>query len=288
MAPIAAGSASTIRSGSTRICRCSVANSRATRSENSNSSPSRPPASGKPIENVARPRWPCSASSATIRLESSPPDSRIPTGTSATIRRRTATRSASRTASAQSAGDQPVCGRARTAGPTSGARGACRRARPPAPSRAAACRRRAGSCAARGRSSASSGSGAARPGRRPCRRRRRAQRGQRRGGAQPAARQVGEVQRLDAEPVAGEHEPAGPLLHRQNANMPASRSSSALAPLRPALEQHLGVARGGERVAEPLELGAQLAVVVDAAVEDDGEAERRRRASAARRARTGR
>ena len=31
----------------------------ATRSEKANSSPSRPPAAGKPIENVCRPRWPC-------------------------------------------------------------------------------------------------------------------------------------------------------------------------------------------------------------------------------------
>ena len=115
--------------GSTRIWRWSVPNSRATRSENANSSPSRPPASGKPIENVARPRWPCSASSATIRLESSPPESSTPTGTSATIRRCTATRSASSSASSQSSSTAVAPGRARTAGPSSAARGGARPAR---------------------------------------------------------------------------------------------------------------------------------------------------------------
>ena len=103
IAAIACGSASTSSSVPTRIWWWSVAYSVATRSENANSSPSRPPASGKPIENVASPRWPCSASSATIRLESSPPESSTPTGTSATIRRRTATRRASSSASRHSA-----------------------------------------------------------------------------------------------------------------------------------------------------------------------------------------
>ena len=80
IAAIARGSAGSSRSGPTRIWWWSVPNSAATRSENSNSSPSRSPTSSKPTENVASPCWPCSASSATIRLESSPPDSRIPTG----------------------------------------------------------------------------------------------------------------------------------------------------------------------------------------------------------------
>src|ERR687884_603950 len=61
--------------------------------------------------NVASPRWPSSASSPTIRLESSPPESSTPTGMSATSRRRTAIRSASSTASSQ-----PVAGQHHPAG----------------------------------------------------------------------------------------------------------------------------------------------------------------------------
>jgi len=42
-----------------------------------------------------------------------------------------------------------------------------------------------------------------------------------------------------------------------------------LAPLTPRVQEHLGVGLGDERVAERLELGAALAVVVDLAVEDE-------------------
>src|SRR6476619_3405789 len=48
-------------------------------SEYLNSSPLTPPTDSNPIENVARPCWPASASSPTIRLESTPPESRQPT-----------------------------------------------------------------------------------------------------------------------------------------------------------------------------------------------------------------
>ena len=58
--------------------------------------------------NVASPVWPCSASSATTRLESMPPDSSTPTGTSETIRRSTAVRSAASSASSQSREDHPA------------------------------------------------------------------------------------------------------------------------------------------------------------------------------------
>ena len=75
-------------------------------SEYLNSSPSSPPAASKPIEKVPRPCWPASASNPTIRLESSPPDSRQPTGTSATRRRFTAVRSDARMASSHSESDQ--------------------------------------------------------------------------------------------------------------------------------------------------------------------------------------
>ncbi len=85
------------------ICWWSVSKCLAIRSEYSNSSPDSPPAASNPMLNVRRPCCPLSASSATIRLESMPPDSSTPTGTSATIRRSTAIRSVSSTASGQSA-----------------------------------------------------------------------------------------------------------------------------------------------------------------------------------------
>ena len=56
--------------------------------------------------NVFSPCWPASASSATTREESMPPDSSTPTGTSATIRRSTAVRSLPISASCQSRSDQ--------------------------------------------------------------------------------------------------------------------------------------------------------------------------------------
>src|SRR6202034_3163231 len=75
-------------------------------SEYWNSSPLTPPADSKPMEKVDSPCWPASASRPTIRLESTPPESRHPTGTSATRRRCTANRSVDSTASSQSRSDQ--------------------------------------------------------------------------------------------------------------------------------------------------------------------------------------
>ena len=174
-----------------------------------NSSPSRSPASSKPMQNVASPVWPCSASSATIRLESRPPESSTPTGTSATMRRRTAT-------------PQRLHDRAPPSPPPTSPRGAGsrverrvpvaalgaagRRARRPARVAGGSLRTPRGSCAARARPSGRTGSGAAPPGRRACRRRRprRARAATRRSAARrPAA--PGQVQRLDPEPVARQH-----------------------------------------------------------------------------------
>src|SRR5690606_32756096 len=64
-----------------------------------------PLAASNPIEKVRRSFWPASASSATITLESTPPDRSTPTGTSATWRRSTARRRLARTASAHSGPD---------------------------------------------------------------------------------------------------------------------------------------------------------------------------------------
>src|SRR5512135_3615496 len=72
-------------------------------------------------------RWLDAASSATMRLESRPPESRTPTGTSATIRRSTAARSSASTSSAHSA-----------AGADAGAEAAAPRAEAAAPGAKAA------------------------------------------------------------------------------------------------------------------------------------------------------
>jgi hypothetical protein len=100
------------------------------------------------------------------------------------------------------------------------------------------------------------------------------QRRQRGGRPQATARRVGQVQGLDAQAVAHEHSAPAALIDQAEGEHAGEAVEQAFSPLRPALEQHLGVARRGEDVAAPLELGVQLRVVVDAAVEGDGEAER--------------
>ena len=96
------------------------------------------------------------------------------------------------------------------------------------------------------------------------------QRGQGAGEAQPV-RGLGEVERLDAEPVAGQHDRPVSRSTIAIANMPMRWSTKSLAPLQVGLEDDLGVAAGEEPVAVALELGPQLLVVVDAAVEDAGQ-----------------
>ena len=100
------------------------------------------------------------------------------------------------------------------------------------------------------------------------------QRRQARGEAQ-LARRLGVVQRLDAQPVARQdHAPAVALVQREGEHaLQALRR--ARAPGVPGLEHHLGVAFGKEAVAQRLELAPQLAVVVDAAVEHQRQAEHR-------------
>ena len=90
------------------------------------------------------------------------------------------------------------------------------------------------------------------------------------------------VERLLAEPVAGR----GTARRRRasqsaKANIPRSRSTHALAEASPRPEDHLGVAPRAEARAARLEqLVAQLAKVVDLAVEDEPDALRRRWSSA--------
>ena len=96
--------------------------------------------------------------------------------------------------------------------------------------------------------------------------------GQGRGEAQGAGL-LGDVEGLDAEAVAGEHEPPAVALgdgEREHADEPVDEP---LAPRVVGLEDDLGVGGGEEAVARRGELLAELAVVVDAAVEDDREAE---------------
>ena len=60
-----------------------------------------------------------------------------------------------------------------------------------------------------------------------------------------------EVERLDAEPVAGQHRAAARRAPASTiANMPEEVVDEALAPLRPGLLDHLGVGGGAERVPE--------------------------------------
>ena len=108
MAPMAASMPGSSRELGIGILWWSVSNRSATRLEYSNSSPDSPPADSKPMLKVCSPCWPASASRATTRLESMPPDSRTPTGTSATIRRSTAVRREASSASSQSCSVQPA------------------------------------------------------------------------------------------------------------------------------------------------------------------------------------
>ena len=89
----------------------------------------------------------------------------------------------------------------------------------------------------------------------------------------PPSAQLHQIQRLDPEPVAREHAAPRRVLdeaEREHADEPVEQP---LAPLLPALQQHLGVAGGAEAHPRALELRPQLLVVVDDAVEDDRQAE---------------
>ena len=81
------------------------------------------------------------------------------------------------------------------------------------------------------------------------------------------------VERLDAEAVAGEHEPARVPLVDGEGEHAVEALRRVVPPGVPGLEDHFGVARGEEPVALGLELGAQLLVVIDAAVEHERQAE---------------
>jgi hypothetical protein len=81
------------------------------------------------------------------------------------------------------------------------------------------------------------------------------------------------VERLDAEVVAAEHEPARtgrpPEVGDRVRPHAVEAGRAVVAPLLVGVDDDLGVGLRGEGVAQLLELGAQLAVVVDLAVEDE-------------------
>ncbi len=98
------------------------------------------------------------------------------------------------------------------------------------------------------------------------------QRGQ--GGGEPEPpRRLGEVERFDAEPVAGQDQPPpGPVDQpdREHADQVVDETFT---PVRVRHQDHLGVAGGCEGVPGAPQLLAQLRVVVDAAVEDQRQAQ---------------
>jgi len=100
----------------------------------------------------------------------------------------------------------------------------------------------------------------------------REQGGERRGEAD-AALGLGQIERLDAETVAGEHHAARVALLDGEREHALEAVDAPRPPGVPGLEDDLGVAGREEAVALGLEFGAQLGIVVDAAVERDREAE---------------
>lgn len=87
------------------------------------------------------------------------------------------------------------------------------------------------------------------------------------------ARGLSEVQRFDAEPVADENEASRVALVDGDCEHTQQAADEGLAPVVVCLGDDLGVRCGEEPVALCSEFGAELAVVVDAAVEGDRDTE---------------
>jgi len=79
----------------------------------------------------------------------------------------------------------------------------------------------------------------------------------------------GDEQRPDAETVAGQEERSRLAVPDGEGELAVEPLDAAVAPLLVGVDDDLGVAAGAEDVAEALELGGQLGVVEDLAVEDD-------------------
>src|SRR2546428_8014713 len=89
------------------------------------------------------------------------------------------------------------------------------------------------------------------------------------GREQEVSRRLGVVKGLDAEPVARTEQPATVAIPDRECEHPLDARETVLTPAQIRVEQYLGVGTCRERRASPLELGAQLAVIVDLSVEDD-------------------
>ncbi len=100
------------------------------------------------------------------------------------------------------------------------------------------------------------------------------QRRQRRGKAQALAG-ARQVQRLDAQAVAGDEQALAVALPDGKGKHAVELGQQGFAPGVVALEQHFGVAAGIEGVAQGFKLGAQFREVVDRAVERQGQAQLR-------------
>ena len=115
------------------------------------------------------------------------------------------------------------------------------------------------------------GNGAARPGRCGCRRPPPASSA----GSDDANRMrdalLGQVQRLDAQPVTAEQHPAAVPLDDREREHAVEAVDEAVTPVVVGLQQHLGVAVREEPVAVLAQFAPQLLVVVDAAVPADGQ-----------------
>src|SRR5215211_139519 len=89
---------------------------------------------------------------------------------------------------------------------------------------------------------------------------------------EPAAGVLAVEERLDPEAVAGQQQPPSAPVPQGEREHAAQALDEGVAVLFVEVNQHLGVTAGSEVVAAPLELHAQLGVVVDLPVLDDLEA----------------
>ena len=103
---------------------------------------------------------------------------------------------------------------------------------------------------------------------------RRQQGRQRRSKAEPAG-PLRVVQRLDAEPVARQHDASAVALPDCEREHPIKSLDATRSPFLIGFEDDFGVALREEPIAFAHEFAAQFAEIIDAAVEDDGEAELR-------------
>ena len=83
------------------------------------------------------------------------------------------------------------------------------------------------------------------------------------------------VQRLDANAIARQHQPAFGIRPQRDAKHAAQPAEAIRVPFQEGVQNGLGIAVADENVPQRFQLAAQLHVVVDFAVEDDGRCRRR-------------